>query len=517
MSKIVTRYLINAHSMKKLLFMLMAVLAAPGIFAQQKPNVVIIYADDAGYGDLSCYGATKVQTPNLDRLAQSGIRFTNGHATSATCTPSRFALITGRYPWRKTGTGVLPGNAAMIVPVNQPTLPSMMQKAGYKTALVGKWHLGLGDGKEINWNEEIRPGPNEVGFDYSFFFPATADRVPTVFVENGRVLGLDKNDPIEVNYREKVGNEPTGKDHPELLKMQASHGHNNTIVNGIGRIGYMKGGQKARWTDEELAYAFTDKAEQFLEENRQHPFFLFFALSDVHVPRMPATVFKGKSGLGYRGDAILEMDWMVGRIMDKLKALGLEKNTLVIFSSDNGPVLDDGYHDEAVTMQNGHQPLGPLRGGKYSAFEGGTRVPWIVSWPGNIKGGQTSGALISQVDLFASFAKMTGQPLGETDAPDSFDMLDPLLGKTQQGRDWLILQGGALSLVQGDLKYISPSSGKRLAKEVNIETGNDPAPQLYDLKKDLGEKQNIAAAHPEKVKEMAAMLEKLKGVEKTRK
>lgn len=503
--------------MKKLLFMLIAGLAAPGVFAQQKPNVVIIYADDAGYGDLSCYGATKVQTPNLDRLAQSGIRFTNGHATSATCTPSRFALITGRYPWRKTGTGVLPGNAAMIVPVNQPTLPSMMQKAGYKTALVGKWHLGLGDGKEINWNEDIKPGPNEVGFDYSFFFPATADRVPTVFVENGRVLGLDKNDPIEVNYKEKVGNEPTGKDNPELLKMQASHGHNNTIVNGIGRIGYMKGGQKARWADEELAYAFTGKAEQFLEENRQRPFFLLFALSDIHVPRMPATVFKGKSGLGYRGDAILEMDWMVGRIMDKLKALGLEKNTLVIFSSDNGPVLDDGYHDDAVTLQNGHQPLGPLRGGKYSAFEGGTRVPWIVSWPGHIKAGQTSGALVSQVDLFASFAKMTGQPLGATDAPDSFDMLNTLLGKTPKGRDWLILQGGALSLVQGGFKYISPSNGPKLSKEVNIETGNDPAPQLYDLEKDLGEKQNIAAAHPEKVKEMAAMLEKLKEAAKTRK
>ncbi|WP_346317597.1 arylsulfatase [Chitinophaga sp. YIM B06452] len=502
--------------MKKLLFMLIAGLMAPGVFAQQKPNVVIIYADDAGYGDLSCYGASKVQTPNLDRLAQSGIRFTNGHATSATCTPSRFALITGRYPWRKTGTGVLPGNAAMIVPVNQPTLPSMMQKAGYKTALVGKWHLGLGDGKEINWNEDIKPGPNEVGFDYSFFFPATADRVPTVFVENGKVLGLDKNDPIEVNYKEKVGNEPTGKDNPELLKMQASHGHNNTIVNGIGRIGYMKGGQKARWADEELAYAFTDKAEQFLEENRQRPFFLLFALSDIHVPRMPATVFKGKSGLGYRGDAILEMDWMVGQIMDKLKALGLEKNTLVIFSSDNGPVLDDGYHDDAVTLQNGHQPLGPLRGGKYSAFEGGTRVPWIVSWPGHIKAGQTSGALISQVDLFASFAKMTGQPLGATDAPDSFDMLNTLLGKTPKGRDWLILQGGALSLLQGGFKYISPSNGQKLSKEVNIETGNDPAPQLYDLEKDLGEKQNIAAAHPEKVKEMAAMLEKLKEAVKTR-
>ncbi len=517
MSKIVTRYLINTHPMKKLLFMLITGLFGPGVFAQQKPNVIIIYADDVGYGDLSCYGATKVQTPNLDKLARSGIRFTNGHATSATCTPSRFALITGRYPWRKTGTGVLPGDAAMIVPVGKATLPSMMQKAGYKTALVGKWHLGLGDGREIDWNQHIKPGPNEVGFDYSFFFPATADRVPTVFVENGQVQGLDKNDPITVNYKEKVGDEPTGKEHPELLKMQASHGHNNTIVNGIGRIGFMKGGQKARWADEELSYAFTDKAEQFIEQNRRRPFFLLFALSDVHVPRMPATVFRGKSGLGYRGDAILEMDWMVGRIMEKLEALGLTKNTILMFSSDNGAVLDDGYVDEAVTMQNGHIPWGPLRGGKYSAFEGGTRIPWIVSWPARVKAGQTSDALISQVDLFASLAKLTGQPLGATDAPDSFDMLNALLGKTQKGRDWLILQGGALSLVQGDLKYITPSKGQPLMKHVNIETGNNPEPQLYDLKKDIGERQNIAAAHPEKVKEMAAMLERLKEAERTRK
>lgn len=517
MSKIVTRCLINAHPMKKLLFMLITGLSGPALFAQQKPNVVLIYADDVGYGDLSCYGATKVRTPNLDKLAKSGIRFTNGHTTSATCTPSRFALITGRYPWRKTGTGVLPGNAAMIVPVGQATFPSMMQKAGYKTALVGKWHLGLGDGREIDWNQGIKPGPNEVGFDYSFFFPATADRVPTVFVENGLVQGLDPNDPITVNYKEKVGDEPTGREHPELLRMAASHGHDNTIVNGIGRIGFMKGGRKARWADEELAYAFTDKAEQFIEQNRQHPFFLYFALSDVHVPRMPATIFKGKSGLGYRGDAILEMDWMVGRIMEKLKALGLEKNTIVIFSSDNGPVLDDGYVDEAVTMQNGHQPLGPLRGGKYSAFEGGTRVPWIVSWPAGVKAGQTSDALISQVDLFASFAKMTGQPLAANDAPDSFDMLNALLGRTQKGRDWLILQGGALSLVQGDLKYITPSNGAKVMTHVNIESGADKGPQLYDLKKDVGEKQNIAAAHPEKVKEMAAMLQTLKDAEKTRK
>ncbi|RPE14178.1 arylsulfatase [Chitinophaga lutea] len=505
--------------MKKLLFMVLAACAGHYSYAQQKPNVVIIYADDLGYGDLGCYGATKVKTPHIDRLAKEGIRFTNGHTTSATCTPSRFAMLTGKYPWRKSGTGVLPGDAAMIVPVDKPSLATLMQKGGYATALVGKWHLGLGDGRTIDWNGEVRPSPNDVGFDYSFCFPATADRVPTVFLENHTVLGLDKDDPIEVNYRQKVGNDPTGKENPELLKMASSpgQGHNNTIVNGIGRIGFMKGGHKARWTDEELAYAFTERAEKFIEDNRANPFFLYFALSDIHVPRMPGTAFKGQSGLGYRGDAILQMDWTVGRIMQKLQQLGLEKNTIVIFSSDNGPVLDDGYQDGAVTQLNGHKQAGPLRGGKYSAFEGGTRVPWIVRWPAKVKGGQTSDALISQVDLFASFARLTSQPLAADDAPDSFDMLDALTGKDGKGRPWLILQGGALSLVQGSLKYITPSKGPKVAKEVDIELGNDTEPQLYDLKKDIGEQQNIAAQFPEKVKAMAAELERLKAADKTRK
>ncbi|WP_423737328.1 sulfatase family protein [Chitinophaga caseinilytica] len=504
--------------MKRLLFMFLCGTLAGDAIAQQRPNVIIIYADDVGYGDLSCYGATQVQTPNLDALAKSGIRFTNGHTTSATCTPSRYALLTGQYPWRKKGTGVLPGNAAMIIPPGSPTLASMMQQAGYQTGLVGKWHLGLGDGSPINWNTAIKPGPNEVGFNYAFFFPATADRVPTVFVENGSIIGADPNDPIEVNYQAKVGNEPTGKENPELLKMQSSpgQGHNNTIVNGIGRIGWMKGGSRARWTDEEVAYAFTDKAIEFMEANRKKPFLLCFNLSDIHVPRMPATAFKGKSKLGYRGDAILQMDWSVGRIMDKLRQLGLEKNTIVLFSSDNGPVLDDGYVDGAVTQQNGHQPAGPLRGGKYSAFEGGTRVPWIVSWPGTVKAGGTSDALISQVDLYATFAKLTGQKLPENAAPDSHDMLPAFLGKKPEGRSWLVLQGGSLSLVQGNWKYITPSKGAKLMKEVNIESGNDEVPQLYDLRADVGEKQNLAAQHPEKVKAMAEELDRLKNASQTR-
>lgn len=279
-----------------------------------KPNLIYIYADDLGYGDISAYGATKMNTPNLDRLAASGVRFTNAHATSATCTPSRFALMTGVYPWRQQGTGILPGDAKLIVPTDRITLPKVFKQAGYRTAIIGKWHLGLGTQVQKNWNTAITPGPNEVGFDYSFIFPATADRVPTVFLENHHVLALEESDPIVVDYKKKVGNDPTGKEHPELLKMQSSpgHGHNQTIVNGIGRIGYMSGGNKARWVDEEVSTTFLAMAQAYIRENRNHPFFLYFALTEPHVPRMPATRFKGKSGLGYRGDAILQLDWTVG-------------------------------------------------------------------------------------------------------------------------------------------------------------------------------------------------------------
>ncbi|PSL25240.1 sulfatase family protein [Dyadobacter jiangsuensis] len=480
---------------------------------QSKPNVIFIYADDVGYGDLSAYGATKISTPNLDRLAKEGIRFTNAHASSATCTPSRFALMTGKYPWRQKGTGVLPGDASLIIPTNQLTLPAIFQNAGYKTGSVGKWHLGLGEtNKQINWNKPITKGPNEVGFDYAFFFPATSDRVPTVFVENHDVQDLDPNDPIEVDYSKKIGNEPTGLENPELLKLPASpnHGHNNTIVNGIGRIGWMTGGKQARWTDEEVAHVFLSKAEQFIEDNRKSPFFLYFSLNDIHVPRMPSTQFKGKSKMGLRGDVILQMDWTVGEILKKLDELKISENTLVIFSSDNGPVLDDGYADRAVELAKGHSAAGPLRGGKYSAFEGGTRVPWLARWPQAIKPGTVSDALICQIDMMASFASFFQQKTGSEEAVDSFNVIDAMLGKSQTGRSWLIKQGGALSITQGNWKYIEPREGKAVAELTNIETGANPKAQLYDLSKDIGEKNNIADKYPAKVKAMAAELEKVR-------
>jgi arylsulfatase A len=476
-----------------------------------KPNIIIIYTDDLGYGDLGCYGATKISTPNIDKLAKEGLRFTNGHSTSATCTPSRYALMTGQYPWRKKGTGVLPGDAALIIPTDRTTLPGQLKKAGYKTGIVGKWHLGLGDAVEKNWNGEIKPGPNDVGFDYSFIFPATADRVPTVFMENNRIVGVDTDDPITVSYSKPIGNDPTGKEHPELLKMLSSpeHGHDNTIVNGIGRIGYMSGGKKARWTDEEMPLTFLLKAKEFIERNREQRFFLFYALTEPHVPRMPSTIFKGKSGLGYRGDVILQIDWTVGEIMKQLDYLGITKNTLIIFTSDNGPVLDDGYQDEAVTKQNGHTPAGPLRGGKYSAFEAGTRVPFIVNWRSTIKPG-VSDALVCQIDFLASFSAFLNLAVPAADAPDSKNTIPAFLGKSKTGRDILVKQGGALSIIIDNWKYIEPNNNTAYLKLTAIETGNSPTPQLYNLKNDPGEKNNLAEKYPEKTKELAELLRKIK-------
>lgn len=225
-------------------------LASPQATAPRPPNIVLILADDVGYGDFSCYGATRVATPNVDRLAARGMRFTDAHSSSATCTPSRYSLMTGEYAWRKKGTNILPGDAALIIEPGRATLPSVLHAAGYATGCVGKWHLGLGRGN-IDWNGEIQPGPLEVGFDYSFIIPATGDRVPCVFVENHRVFGLDPQDPIQVSYNEKVGNDPTGRERPDLLAMKLSAGHDGTIVNGISRIGFMSGGKSARWVDTE--------------------------------------------------------------------------------------------------------------------------------------------------------------------------------------------------------------------------------------------------------------------------
>ncbi|MBB3836258.1 arylsulfatase A-like enzyme [Runella defluvii] len=478
-----------------------------------KPNVIIIYADDLGYGDVSCYGAKKVATPNIDRLAKKGVRFTNAHTTAATCTPSRYSLLTGEYAWRKPGTGVATGDAAALILPGRSTLPLVFQQAGYQTGVVGKWHLGLGPQGGPDWNGEVKPSPLDIGFHESFIMAATGDRVPCVYVDNRRVVNLDPNDPIKVSFKEPIGNEPTGRANPELLKMKHSHGHDFTIINGIGRIGYMTGGKSARWKDEDMADIFTQKAVSFIENHAKQPFFLYFATQDIHVPRVPHERFAGKSGMGPRGDVILQLDWAVGKVLETLDRLGLSQNTMIVFSSDNGPVVDDGYQDQAVELLSGHTPAGPLRGGKYSAFDAGTRVPFIVSWPQKIKAG-VSPALVSQIDLLASFASLTGQTFDATTAPDTRNYLPALLGKDKKGRDHVIEHAGTFSVIQGDWKYIAPSKGAKMSVETNTELGNDTKPQLYNLKADLGEQNNLAETNPAKLKELEELLKSVKELKK---
>ena len=485
-----------------------------GIHAQkaEKPNVVFIYADDIGFGDLSCNGAKTINTPNVDQLARQGVRFTNMHSTAATSTPSRYSLLTGEYAWRRQGTGIAAGNAGSIVRPERYTLADVFDNAGYQTGVVGKWHLGLGDqtGSQ-NWNGHITPGPSDIGFDYSFILAATGDRVPCVYVENERVINPDPNDPIFVDYEKNFEGEPTGKDNPELLKMHPSHGHDMSIVNGISRIGYMKGGKSALWIDEEMADVITAKAVNFIETNKDKPFFLYFATQDAHVPRVPHPRFVGKSGMGPRGDAILEFDWSVGEVLSTLKKLGLDKNTIVILSSDNGPVVDDGYKDQAVELLGNHKPAGVYRGGKYSSFEGGTRVPGIVSWPGKVIPG-LSDKLLCQIDMLASFAGMLKVNLPAGAAPDSENHLDAWMNKGGKGREYLVLQNlqNNLSIVSGDWKYIAPGKGQLKNLQTNTELGNLPQPQLYNLKTDPGEQTNLAGQQPGIVKKLDDQLNRIK-------
>lgn len=473
------------------------------------PNVVVIYLDDLGYGDVGAYGATALKTPNIDNLAKNGIMFTDGHASSATCTPSRYALLTGMYPWRNKNAKILPGTAPLLIDTEQQTLPKMLKEQGYHTAIVGKWHLGLGDGV-VDWNTKISPGPNEVGFDYAYIMAATQDRVPTVYIENGYVVGLDPDDPIEVDYKKNFEGEPTGKDNPELLTMRWHHGHNNSIVNGIPRIGYMKGGKAAMWSDVDMADHFLAKAQDYVRTHKDQPFFLYYAMQQPHVPRTPHPRFEGTSGMGPRGDVIVEADWCVGEFMKTLEEEGLLENTLIVFTSDNGPVLNDGYYDDAVEKLGDHKPAGELRGGKYSLFEAGTRVPFITYWKGQIEPG-ISDALISQVDLLASVAKLTGT---EITATDSRELLDVLMGKSNNGRKNMVLEATSRTAYRkGDWLMIPPYKGPAVSGAVNIELGNDSVYQLYNLRDDLPQQKNLAKENPEKLQEMIDEFVEIRGLE----
>lgn len=486
------------------------------------PNIVLIVADDLGYGDLGCYGSTHIKTPNVDRLAAAGVRFTAGYAPSSTCTPTRYSVLTGEYAWRQPAkkTGILDGDAPLCIQPGRLTLPALLHRAGYRTGVVGKWHLGLGDGvSPVNFNGEIKPGPLEIGFDSCHIIPATVDRVPSVWIENHRVAGLDPADPITVSYLKNIGDEPTGIERPDLLKQGADKQHSGTIINGISRIGFMKGGHTARFKDEELASTVVRKSVAYLEENRGRPFFLSVGLFEPHVPRVAETPFVRSGDAGVRGDVIRQLDWATGEILNALDRLGLADNTLVIFTSDNGPIFFDGYQDHSAEDAHGHRPAGELRGWKYLVYEGACRVPLIARWPGTIKP-RVSNQFFSLVDLHATLAKISGGESSREVAPDSLDLSPVLLGQTTANlRDHTVLHGlsDTLAIRQGDWKFIPANATAQASgmgsganpSDARFVENRIPHPLLFNLANDPGEQTNVIAQHPEKAEELRRRLEQV--------
>ncbi|WP_439183158.1 sulfatase-like hydrolase/transferase [Carboxylicivirga taeanensis] len=467
---------------------------------RKQPNVVMIYADDIGYSDVGVYGAALIPTPNIDKLAAEGIRFTDGHCAASTCSPSRYALLTGEMGFRKKIT-IQPVNAPALIQPGQFTLGSLFQQAGYQTAIIGKWHLGLGNGN-MDWNKKITAGPNDVGFDYSFIIPSSNDRSPFVFVENDKVYKHDPNDPITVSLT-PIHDSIPGTKYPDALEnpesitvYQGDKNHQCSVINGVGRIGYMKGGKKALWKDVDIADNLVDKAKNFINRNDDKPFFLLLTTNDIHAPRLPHPRFKGATTLGYRGDNVVQLDWCVGQITELLKEKGLEENTIVIFSSDNGPVFIDGGYEDG-SNEGGHDANGIYRGGKYSIYEGGTRVPFIIKWPGKIKP-QVSSALVSQVDMLASFAHYFNITVPNITNLDTRNYWNALMGIDKKGAHVLIEQMNSdrgLALRKDHMKYIY---------------FNNRGGELYDLDKDPSEENNILEQHPELSEKLHNELMRLK-------
>lgn len=480
-----------------------------------KPNIVLILADDLGYGDLSSYGATKVRTPNIDSLATQGVLFTDAHTEASTCTPTRYGLMTGRYSWRTwLKYSALSTSAPLLIEEDRMTVASLLKSAGYSTSIVGKWHLGFGreDGFGENrgdtppnywetrasgpdWNGELKPGPLEVGFDYSYVIPVANSFPPYVFVENHHVAGLRADSPIgtleSTNY------------------------------------GRMDGGDGARWTDEELIDQFASKVVSQLESlaKQPQPFFLLYTPTQPHLgsrsvggqQHWPSGRFQGTSQAGPFGDVIHELDWSVGEILNTLDRLGIAEDTLVIFSSDNG-----GYTRDF----NGHRPNGPiLRGGKGDLVEGGHRVPFLARWPGKIKPGTRSGETIALTDMMATLGAIVGEELPPGAGPDSFNVLPALLGRELPYRDrpMVMLSGGmgALSIRAGKWKLIDGQGNCgyahfRAGTPMPEPQPGDPPAQLYDLEEDVGERNNLYAERPEIVQRLEELLQQIKDEELSR-
>ena len=473
------------------------------------PNVVVIFADDLGYGDLGCYGATKVTTPNIDRLAEQGKRFTDAHSASAVCTPSRYALMTGEYPHRKGHSRPVFLKTGLIIDPERQTVADLMKTAGYTTACIGKWHLGFGN-KAPDWNGELKPGPLELGFDFYFGVPVVNSHPPFVWVENHRVLGLVENDPFVFGKKAKT------KEFFEKM--------------GVNQIGGADAAH-ALYDDEAVGESLVAKSVEWLRKQKDNPFFLYLATTQIHHPFTPAQRFRGTSRCGRYGDFIHELDWMVGEVMNTLDEIGAAENTLVLFTSDNGGMFNVGGQD---AWDLGHRMNGELLGYKFSAWEGGHRVPFIARWPGKIEAGSTSDQLVSNIDLFASMAALTGVKVREGQGADSVNFLPALTGDPAKPlRDHLVLapfKPTHLSIRKGKWMYIGAQAGggftaaKRgahafggpkaleYAKRENsdLEKGrvrpDAPPAQLYDLQADIKQTTNLYREYPNVVQEMQALL-----------
>ena len=475
-------------------------------------NVVLIFADDVGYGDIGCYGATKVRTPNIDRLAAEGRRFTAAHSASAVCTPSRYSLLTGEYSFRRKLWNPVFLRTPCVIDRNKLTIGQLMKRVGYATACIGKWHLGFGESAPTDWNRRLDPGPLEFGFDDYFGVPVVNSHAPFVYVENHHVIGLDPADPFVYGR--------TAKTKPFREKFQ---------MNAIGGAE----AAHAHYDDERVGTTLARRAVDWIQKHKSSPFFLYLATTNIHHPFTPAPRFKGTSDCGLYGDFIHELDWIVGEVLTALRTARVADNTLVIFTSDNGGMLNMGGQE---AWRAGHRLNGDLLGFKFDAWEGGHRVPFVARWPGRIPPGTTSDQLISNVDLLATLAALTGQRLSEKDGLDSFDVLPALTGTpTSPIRDHLVISPRSsrhLTLRRGDWIYIGAKGGggftakrigehllggpaaHRLTGQVNSDIAGGklkpdaPPAQLYDLATDPHQRTNVHDERSKVAGEMKAFLKR---------
>ena len=477
---------------------------------EEQPNVLIINVDDLGYGDLGAYGADMVQTPNIDRLAEEGKMFTDFHSASAVSSPSRYALLTGTYPAREDFYGAVFLKTPLQIDTSEMTIARVMKAAGYSTAAIGKWHLGFGEEQPVDWNKPLKPGPLELGFDYYFGVPVVNSHPPFVYVENHRVVGYDPDDPFV------YGKHAETRWFPEKF--------------GLGDIG---GAKEAhfRYDDRMVGTTLKNKAIEYIKEPREKPFFLYLATTHIHHPFTPKPRFIGTSEAGRYGDFIHELDWMVGEILNTLDEEGLTENTMVILTSDNGGMLNQGGQDAYAA---GHHMNGDLMGFKFDAWEGGHRVPFIVRWPGRVEAGEVSDQLSSNVDLLATLAALVDRQGMAEEAQDSYNLLPAITGDPDQPiRDQLIIAPNSsehLSIRKGPWMYIPaqggggfwsdnvgdhtfggaatfPFTGQENSDIVNGQIREDAPPaQLYNLEKDLSQDHNVYEEHPGVVEELEQRL-----------